>query len=115
MYNCQSIANMIVTLRDSDLLDRLANRCHTPISTRVVLRLDFDNPHDVIAYEHAKSRCAKQFAEAFVWRADVAQGTATFGFTHFIDALLFGLGMPNAKFERVDGSRTASRGKCYPS
>ncbi len=57
---------------------------------------NFDDPQDVVAYETAKSRCARQFGEAFIWRADVTEGTATFSFTHFTDAVLFAMAMPAA-------------------
>ena len=96
MYNCHSRHGFLNELRASDLVMRLAQRTKIPVSTHVVVPFNFDNPADVIAYEAAKLRCARQFAGAFVWRADVAEGMATFGFTRFTDAVLFAMAMAAA-------------------
>ena len=96
MYNCQPYPDFLNQIYNSDLMKRLMERTKIPISTRVVVPFNFDDPEDVIAYEAAKLRCARQFGRAFVWRADVAEGTATFSFTHFTEAVLFAMSMSAA-------------------
>lgn len=96
MYNCRLLHEFVNRIRATELVKRVVQRTKIPISTHVVVPFDFDNPADVIAYQSAKLKCARQFSGAFVWRADVAEGMATFGFTRFTDAVLFAMAMPTA-------------------
>ena len=96
MYNCRSLHVFVDQLRATDLVKRVVQRTKIPVTTHVVVPFNFDDPADVIAYESAKLKCARQFSGAFVWRADVAEGMATFGFTRFTDAVLFAMSMPTA-------------------
>jgi hypothetical protein len=85
------------TLQSTPLFQKLKRRQSLQIVARVVVHFDFDQPCGVADYDHAKRWCTAQFGSNFVWSARVPEKEATFGFTTFVDALMFALWAPSAR------------------
>jgi hypothetical protein len=90
--------NSISTLLQSTpLFQKLKRRQSLHVAARVVVDFDFDQPCGMADYDDAKRWCAVKFGSNFVWSARVLEKEATFGFTTFVDAVMFALWAPSAR------------------
>jgi len=85
-------------LQRAPLFQKLKRRQSLQIAARVVVHFDFDQPCGMADYDDAKRWCAAKFGSNFVWSARVPEKEATFGFTTFVDAVMFALSVPSARF-----------------